>query len=223
MSRTPGAKDKRERKPRSDGGAAMHSPIIQDQLAEQEEGYNSAMVSFIMAITPSEPLDRSNVKEMVKEMERRFDNYLQMCATYDKKVGNQAAYLAIGIDKETAWNWLNRASTNPLLVDFIKKVQKICSVYRENLMSDGKVNPVTGIFWQKNYDGMKDQQEVVLTPNNPLGEQKDAEELSRKYLETAEVAEIAEGAERAALPNFAEGQKEDFSKIAEGAERALQS
>ena len=70
-------------------------------------------------------------------------------------------------------------------------------MYREGLMEDGKVNPVTGIFWQKNYDGMKDQQEVVLTPNtSPLGEQKDAEALKQKYLDAAYgVAELPEGAE----------------------------
>lgn len=51
-------------------------------------------------------------------------------------------------------------------------------------MADGKVNPVTGIFWQKNYDGMKDQQEVVVTPNqNPLGEGQNAQQLAEKYLE----------------------------------------
>ena len=59
----------------------------------------------------------------------------------------------------------------------------ICSAYREGLMADGKVNPVTGIFWQKNYDGMKDQSEVILTPNtDPLGDKKDAEQLKDKYL-----------------------------------------
>lgn len=58
--------------------------------------------------------------------------------------------------------------------------------YREGLMQDGKINPVTGIFWQKNYDGMKDQSEVVLTPNNPLGDSKDTEALKQKYLEAAD-------------------------------------
>ena len=61
-------------------------------------------------------------------------------------------------------------------------------------MQDGKVNPVTGIFWQKNYDGMKDQTEMVLTPNNPLGEQKDMKALEQKYLESAyDGSEVAEG------------------------------
>ena len=74
-------------------------------------------------------------------------------------------------------------------------------------MEDGKVNPVTGIFWQKNYDGLKDQQEVVLTPNNPLGEAQNAEQLKQKYLESADIVE---------LPESAEG--DNFSKTAEGAE-----
>ena len=77
-------------------------------------------------------------------------------------------------------------------------------------MEDGKINPVTGIFWQKNYDGMRDQQEVVLTPNvSPLGEQADAEALKQKYLDqtytpealaegTVKAVEIAEETQKAA-------------------------
>ena len=41
-------------------------------------------------------------------------------------------------------------------------------LYREQLRSDGKINPVTGIFWQKNWDGLKDQQEVVLEPRRQI-------------------------------------------------------
>jgi hypothetical protein len=99
------------------------------------------------------------------------------------KVGNLAAYTAIGVDKGLVWDWLNRREVNPRRTDFFKKVQKICAMYREGLMEDGKVNPVTGIFWQKNYDGFRDQQEVVLTPNNPLGTTEDSNALKNKYIE----------------------------------------
>jgi hypothetical protein len=145
-------------------------------------------------IIPTEPLDYNDVAEM----ERRFNRYLQLCAEWDMKIGNQAAYTAIGIDKGTAWDWENRSQGNPARSDFIKKVRQICAVYREGLMEDGKVNPVTGIFWQKNYDGMKDQQEVVLTPNqNPLGDQPNMEALKQKYLDNASafLPESAEGTE----------------------------
>lgn len=110
------------------------------------------MIQFTMEIMPSEKLDYNDIEEM----ERRFMHYLETCAKYDMKIGNQAAYAAIGIDKGIAWEWVNRCTTNPARTDFIKKVQKVCALYREGLMQDGKVNPVTGIFWQKNYDGMED-------------------------------------------------------------------
>lgn len=212
MARTPGAKDKQPRKVNQEprGIAAEQNPDL-------PVGYNTRRIMFMQEILPTEPLDYDDVDEM----ERRFKRYLELCATYDMKIGNQAAYAAIGIDKGLVWDWLNRREANPRRTDFLKKVQQFCAMYREGLMEDGKVNPVTGIFWQKNYDGLRDQQEVVLTPNtSPLGEQADAESLKQKYLEntygiSGELAESAESLPE--LPEQAEGQKE---KIAERAQKA---
>ncbi len=36
---------------------------------------------------------------------------------------------------------------------------------------------------------MRDQQEVVLTPNNPLGDPQNAEQLRQKYLDAAGLTE----------------------------------
>lgn len=201
MARTVGAKDTKPRQKAVAGSKPSDkSPIIQDQNPPLEVGYNTRRIMFMQAIIPTEPLDNNDVAEM----ERRFERYLKLCAEWDMKIGNQAAYAAIGIDKGTAWEWENRNLGNPARTDFIKKVRQFCAMYREGLMEDGKVNPVTGIFWQKNYDGMKDQQEVVLTPNtSPLGEQKDAEALKQKYLDAtygvAELPESTEGTESEVL------------------------
>lgn len=208
MARTVGAKDTKPRQKAAAGSKPSDkSPIIQDHNPDLPEGYNTRRIRFMQAILPTEPLDRDDVEEM----ERRFAFYLEMCAQWDMKVGNMAAYAAIGIDKADAYEWSNRNLGNPARTAFIKKVQKVCAMYREGLMEDGKVNPVTGIFWQKNYDGMKDQTEMVLTPNNPLGEQKDMKALEQKYLESAyDGSEAAEGTftEIAESPEGAEGQKD---------------
>lgn len=212
MARTPGAKDTKPRQKASDGGRPCdRSPIIQDHNPDLPEGYNTRRIRFMQAILPTEPLDHNDVEEM----ERRFNRYLELCAQWDMKVGNMAAYAAIGIDKSDAYEWTNRNMGNPARTAFIKKVQKVCAMYREGLMEDGKVNPVTGIFWQKNYDGMKDQQEVVLTPNtSPLGEQADAEALKQKYLEnTYGIAELPEGTEPLELPEIAESPEGQKAKI----------
>lgn len=199
MARTEGAKDKQPRKKRED------NPLTIENNPDLPEGYNTRRIRFMLEIIPSEPLDHDDVEEM----ERRFNHYLMKCAEWDMKIGNQAAYAAIGISKDNVYDWTVRRTTNPARAEFVKKVQKICAMYREGLMEDGKVNPVTGIFWQKNYDGMKDQQEVVLTPNtNPLGDQQDAEALKQKYLENTYgvTGELPEGAESPLqLPESTEG------------------
>lgn len=209
MARTTGAKDVKPRKKAEVGNRPSdRSPIIQAQDPNLEAGYNTRRIQFMMEIMPTEPLDYNDVDEM----ERRFNHYLEKCAEYDMKIGNMAAYAAIGIDKGTVWDWLNRNSPNPRRSDFIKKVQKICSMYREGLMEDGKINPVTGIFWQKNYDGMKDQQEVVLTPNNPLGDSPSAESMKQRYLENTY------GIAESEVPMIAESAESKNFEIAEGAE-----
>ncbi len=43
-------------------------------------------------------------------------------------------------------------------------------------MVDGKVKEAVGIFWQKNYDGLKDIQDINLSPLDPLGQPRPPEE-----------------------------------------------
>lgn len=187
MSRTPGAKDKRKRKAREDDHRPWeNSPIYQDAVAEVPAEYNSRRIAFQREIFPVGDLPRNDPEKMVEMMGERFRHYLEMCDKYGMKIGNQAAYFALGIDKDIVWAWLNNSNTNPMVRGFIKKVQYFCSTYREGMMEDGKLNPVTGIFWQKNYDGMRDQQELVVAKNDPLGEKLDASTLQQKYLEMTE-------------------------------------
>lgn len=218
MARTQGAKDT---KPRTRSAESSElKGIVADQNPNLPQGYNTRRIAFMQAILPTEPLDHDDVEEM----ERRFQNYLVKCAEWDMKIGNQAAYAAIGINKDLVYEWTVRRQTNPRRTEFVKKVQQFCAMYREGLMEDGKVNPVTGIFWQKNYDGMKDQQEVVLTPNaSPLGDRTDAEALKQKYLEnTYGVAEsLPEGAEGGlALPESTEGQSDVIVEISADVQKA---
>ena len=183
MGRTKGAKDKRPRAPRSESSmepANAKSPLSAINRAVLPEGYNTKRIRFMQELLPTEPLDKTDVAEM----ERRFKRYLDLCAEWDMKIGNMAAYAAIGITREEVFEWQNRRQCYPERAEFVRKVQKVCGMYREGLMEDGKVNPVTGIFWQKNFDGMRDQQEVVITPTaNPLGENPDPERLQQKYIE----------------------------------------
>ena len=174
-------KDKQPRKNRQDHPVPANNrdPIV-------PVGYNGELVSNIASlIQPPELTDPDCIERWEK-----FTAYLRMCAEKDMKVGNLAAYMAIGIDKTIAWKWENEQLSKDRR-NLIKSIRQVCAVYREQLMQDGKVNPVVGIFWQKNYDGMRDQTETVITANAPLGEEvtsRDAERLAETYLSNAKGA-----------------------------------
>lgn len=50
--------------------------------------------------------------------------------------------------------------------------------------ANGKLNPATLIWWQKNYDGFVDKTETVVTPNNPLGMAEDPKEIEKRIIDS---------------------------------------
>lgn len=153
-----------------------NSPVIGDNGVSLKKGDATRYANIMLDMMALPAVDRSNVQEL----ENRFLEYIQYCADRDIKLGNQMAYLALGISKDDAYNWENGRTLTPEHSDFIKKVRQICAGNREILMQDGKVNPVTGIFWQKNYDGLKDVQEVDIRPVQPLGDQLSPEDIAKR-------------------------------------------
>lgn len=126
-------------------------------------------------------------KKDVNDMRNRFYNYLALCEATNMKIGNLNAYAAIGIEKVQAYHWLNglKGST-PERRELIAEIDSVCSGYREQLIADQQINPVTGIFWQKNYDGLRDVQEHSFNVGDPLGEKRSAKEITEQYADIIE-------------------------------------
>ena len=66
------------------------------------------------------------------------------------------------------------------MCDLLKKVKRILSTYRESLAMSGKVNPVTAIFWSKNFDGMEDQTLIEVTATQGPAAQLSPEEIAKQ-------------------------------------------
>ena len=96
--------------------------------------------------------------------------------------------LALGTIRQTLWEW-EQGSKGPVRRDMVKKAKEILAGIDAKLVSQGKIPQVTYIFRAKNFFGMRDQQEVVLTPNNPLGDTQNAEQLRQKYIDAAGLTE----------------------------------
>ena len=59
-------------------------------------------------------------------------------------------------------NHIYSVSDSKFLIEYLKKACKTMSSIRESLGSQGKLNPATLIFWQKNFDGLSDVQQVEI-------------------------------------------------------------
>lgn len=123
-------------------------------------------------------------------VQQRVGQYFKLCAEDDMKPSVAGMALAFGIDRRRLWEIASgvehrNGEIAPESRDSIKKAYQILNAQMETYMQNGKINPVAGIFLMKNNMGYADKQEVVLTPNNRLGDETPPEELQQKYLEAA--------------------------------------
>lgn len=121
----------------------------------------------------------------VEEVTQRIKDYFTICADDDMKPSVAGLALAMDIDRRYLWEIREgRKGKNPAVADTIKKAMKILDLQMVDYMQNGKINPVSGIFLMKNNFGYADKQEVVLTPNNLLGDTKDTKELEEQYIDS---------------------------------------
>ena len=157
-------------------------PDLSEKLAvHTESGDNRKYIQHSLRLAK---LPRVNLKS-VEEVTQRIVDYFSICAEDDMKPSVAGLALAMDIDKTYLWEIrVGKKGKNPDVADAIKKAMKILDLQMVDYMQNGKINPVSGIFLMKNNFGYADKQEVVLTPNSPLGDTKDTKELEERYAES---------------------------------------
>lgn len=161
MGRTKGAKDK---KPRTYTMTSKAYAQRQDNFAmrpaetDEERSYNARQIEHIRKVYEIGTMaDRSDPVSL----RSCFIAYLKMCQENGFKVSNLAAYASMGMSNGT-FQQLKRRPEYKELAEFVLTV---CAMSRESLISDGKINPVIGIFWQRNFDGLRNDTEQVQAIN----------------------------------------------------------
>ena len=90
--------------------------------------------------------------------------------------------LALGTTRSTVFRWeTGELQSSQARRNMIKKAKEILAAMDAEMVNEGKIPQVTYIFRAKNFFGMQDQQEVVLTPNNKLGDDVNKDEIINKY------------------------------------------
>lgn len=156
-----------------------------DKQIQVDPGDNRKYLSHNMTMFGWKTPDMTKVEAV----EQRVVDYFRLCAENDMKPTFAGMALAFDVDRTTLWRWCNSSPDARQLSEAVrnslKKAYQILNAQMEDYMQNGKINPVAGIFLMKNNMGYRDQQEVVLKPDSQLGEQKDPDELQKKYLEDA--------------------------------------
>lgn len=117
-----------------------------------------------------------------------FWEYLDLAAARGERIGNITAYTSMGISKRTAeyWAYGQFGGKDPRFKQLINYVQAVCAAYRETLALNNKLHPALAIFWQRNFDGLTNEDIVRLDVVDPLGEVKDKKQIKDKYQDLIE-------------------------------------
>ena len=117
-----------------------------------------------------------------------FWEYLDLAAKTGERIGNVTAYTSMGISKRTAdwWAYGQYAGKDPRFKQLINYVQAVCASYRETLALNNKLHPALAIFWQRNFDGLTNEDIVRIETEDPLGEIGDKSKIKDKYSDLLE-------------------------------------
>lgn len=153
-------------------------PQSNEEIAERQKTTNRELVSFTIKVLE---ISRGADLNDLEGMRDRFLQYLKLCHECNIKVGNLGAYLAMGIDRKTAESWKNGRVQDQKKVEFMTWVGSVCAQYREAMMSEGTLKEITGIWWQKSFDGMRDNAPLIEDTNRAFERDINAEEIMKKY------------------------------------------
>ncbi len=157
-----------------------YSPMIDNSNMDIEE--NTKVIQYALDIFNSDIPDLSDSKQV----EYAINNYFTNCINKGLRPGNLGLYASLGLDKRQVFELIHGRITKGASVDSIELIKKACktlSSIREMLGSQGKLNPATLIFWQKNFDGLEDVQRIDIDANTQPKPEKSTEEIKKELVD----------------------------------------
>lgn len=113
-----------------------------------------------------------------EECAERLNEFFRHCNETGEIPTVEKMCLALGTVRQTVYRW-ETGELGSVRQDIIKKAKEILASIDAELVSAGKIPQITYIFRAKNFFGLTDKQELVVTPNNPM-ETLDADEARQR-------------------------------------------
>ena len=153
---------------------SMNTPFVKDP-----EAVRAAMANA----TRWRSLGLRSKPKTNKEILNRIDYYFEQCIQDGIRPTVETMSLALGYSRVATWNWKNGVKCDSERQQIIVAAYDTIAAFDADMVTNGAMNPVVYIFRSKNFYDMRDQTEVVVTPNNPLGDVVSVEEIEEKYAE----------------------------------------
>lgn len=102
-----------------------------------------------------------------EELAQRLNDYFMRCAETGQIPTVEEMCMSTGYAYSTCYDWETgrRKGFSNSTADIIKKAKEMLKTFDAKLVISGKLNFLAYCFRAKNYYGMVDKQEMVLTPN----------------------------------------------------------
>lgn len=126
-------------------------------------------------------------KEKVKsdeELMERLQDYFKRCAENGQVPTVEEMCLSTGYSYSTCYDWevgRNKGFSDETS-NIIKKAKEMLKTFDAKLVISGKLNFLAYCFRAKNYYGMSDKTEYVLTPNVNTDSDYNADDIKKRYL-----------------------------------------
>ena len=159
------------------GGNKSHSLPL--PTTDEERERNARLINHVMQI--HEIAAQANKKDVLS-LRSCFLNYLKLCQVNGFVVSNMAAYASMGFTRESWLQWSRK--DDPDVREFSAFVKSTCAMFRETMVADGTINPLIGIFWQRNFDGLRNDTEQIqgIEENSLLDRETGYKDKYRKLL-----------------------------------------
>ena len=126
-------------------------------------------------------------KERVKsdeELAYRLNDYFTRCAQSGQIPTVEEMCMCTGYTYDTVYDWEKGRNHgfSPATSEIIKKAKNILKTFDAKLVISGKLNFLAYCFRAKNYYGMVDKQEYVVTPNTKQENEFSEEDIRKRYM-----------------------------------------
>lgn len=158
---------KKERPLRGRGGTANFPSVIAGaKSADIRRCLHNCLMFYGLPIVKSD-----------EECRQRLYDFFDTCEQTGQLPTIEKMIMALGAVRQTVWDWEQGNKCSQARADMIKKAKEFIHSFEAEMVTEGKINPVVYFFRAKNYFGMKDQQDVVIKAENPLGDTVDQARL----------------------------------------------